>query len=192
MSKSKETRQEDKPRYKKATEARKKTRKEETKKRKERERKATYGEGKWRKQRKSNKTANPTSPQLKSIFVQIYLPAPPTGATENFHKPAHIWENRVPSAATQTKNWKSAFFQITSEQILRKFMSCPFSPRQPNAHECTPPSQKTIFFSVFFDMPTQKSPTVIKAFQKCASFSPEVQTKNSQNQQFQTNRRMPQ
>ena len=32
---------------------------------------------------------------------------------------------------------------------LDKYMSCPFSPKQPNNHECTPPSQKALFLGIF-------------------------------------------
>ena len=48
----------------------------------------------------------------------------------------------------------------------------PILARQLNTHECIPPVKKTYF--LFFETPTQKSPNVIKTFNKCASFSQQI------------------
>ena len=119
--------------------------------------------------------------------MQIYHPPPPTDATENFHKSAHIWENIVFSAH---KNENLSFSKYIRANLC-KSVSCPFSPNNTTPMNAPPLNQKDLFFSVLCDIPTPKSPNVIIAFKKCASLPPKVQTKNSQNQQFQTNQKMP-
>ena len=81
-------------------------------------------------------------------------------------KLVHVWFSRN----------QSKFVQVYVLPVLTK------TTKHPWMH---PPN------SVFFDMPTQKSPNVIKTFQNCASCSPKLQTRNPWNQQCQTNRKMP-
>ena len=118
-------------------------------------------------------------------------PPLPTGATETFHKSAHIWEN-IAFCSYTNKNWKICpLFPKYIRANLRKFVSCPFSPDNQTPMNAPPWAPQKLFFLVFFDMPTQKSTNVINTFQICASFSPKVQTRNSQNQKFQTSQKVP-
>ena len=98
----------------------------------------------------NNKTTNPTYPQLKNICAQIYPPRPPTGATEKFHKSTHIWEKYSFFLQLHKHKFEICLFINYIRATLRKFISCPFSPRQPNTHRCTPPPNQKTYFSRYF------------------------------------------
>ena len=129
----------------------------------------------------------PNMPPTKNTFSCKFTPAPPTGATETFSQIRSHIRNYSVSATTQTKFWKSALFQDTSEQICANFDS-----HQTTQHPWMHPlNQKNIFSRYFSTCPPKNLQMSSNPLKKCASFSPKVQTRNSQDQQFQTNQKMP-
>ena len=73
---------------------------------------------------------------------------------------------------------------------LLEFVSCPFSPDNQTPMHAPPEPQKNIF-SVFVDMPNQKSPNIIKPFKSACRFHKKSKPRNSQNQRCEANQKMP-
>ena len=124
-------------------------------------------------------------PTKKHIYVQI-KPPPADGCNWKFSQICSQMGKYSVFCSYRNKHFENLlFFANYIRANLCKFMSSPFSPRQPNTHECAS-ANKTKF--------SDAHPKISKCHQNLSKLRvilPNVQTRNPQNQQSQTNRKMP-